>query len=250
MTVKGELLTPSISRHREWETDSDDLVKVMRALVPILVTSAKSTDSIKKTRSSYSIYTATSNLTDQTDLVDAVNRSPEAVEAVYYYHRSKISLRLPYYSLRLYVRKPWNSDNAVVTATIDGPDNNETAGLIENTFNRIDGEINRQRAAEWNADPIPISGQSPEPGQAAAPPKRWRIITHPVIAGIIATVVGGVILALALAVLHMGQVGGDRPEVPTKQTNNTTSPSSGTSETLPSAPGSTSPGGPRVTGTR
>lgn len=198
-------------RERKWQVESADYLKVARRLEAVILASAHSVVSDSKMRSVYVVQTATDRVEGQGRIEDVQAHLSNAPikRARWHYNPKNFSID---YWFGLYLDDRFNDDDRLeVTVTIAAPEGVAGAGFIEQTYNRINAEIARQDADGWNAEPLHALQAKTDPtsGSASASPAAverkslgHRLFNHPmtvaIIGGIIATVIGALIVAYLL----------------------------------------------------
>jgi hypothetical protein len=224
---------------KSWISKSEEILKIVRALEPIVEFSIASLPDMTR---SCSVSHESYWLHDQHDLAEAVGRLPGQVDYIVVRHTGQ-SRPIPggrpslaTFSLTLYKGR-LRTD---ITLEVSGPDAPEYHGLVQTTINRLNIEFDRQEAANWDAVPPEYlvsvesdASATPTPApqtdhpnltkEASSPSKQakrsllGRFLSNGWTIGIGATVIGGLILYALIG----GQ--GQGPTTPTPSTPASTS---------------------------
>ena len=126
----------SLTDTKEWQTGSDDLLWVLRALEPVVIASAQSIPHIE--HEGYFVSDEeNSSLHNQRDLQDALARLPRPADTIVFHYGTPIATRFSHpesdhYHFELGVDN-WAGKKVRVKLKFQGPDTNEGVGLLAQT---------------------------------------------------------------------------------------------------------------------
>lgn len=165
-------MASTLHRDVKWATEApaDKLLTVMRALEPQIVASASTIPQLES--KGYYISTPQDSMHGLVASDLAELETQDAIINTIEVTHDNFSLLTQdgYYRFSLWVQKSFDAQTAEVELKVTAPRTNEASALIDNTFQRVKAEINRQNEANWQAIPLELVARqrSPVPDDLSA----------------------------------------------------------------------------------
>lgn len=222
-----------------FSTECPDLRAVIRVLEPLILSAIES----PRLKPSGGFYVSDdmhqggveTGMHDVDDLDDAFAIFPGTPGYVSREYGTRLS-RKPYYSvtMRADIRGGRNARGHI---SVVGPNTHVTPGLTSRLQSVIENEISRQNAGDWKLGPL----REGRVESASLLKRAGRLVgTNPLVSAIVATIIGGLLLAGLVGWLGLGAGGDKKAPSPTTSTTLEHTGNPGTSAVLESPPTSSS----------